>query len=128
MSHYWYQLLDKLFPSEQKKISDKSAVPNGFDMSTVKKLAFDELLYDPFCLLFFFTVIGLLERQSFAQIRERVKLNYWDAQKMSWKVWPLVQLVNFHTVPGSLRLPFINIVSFFWGIFLQIQAGRSKRE
>jgi len=122
ISHYWYIFLDKLFPKPKEK-SEGSSI----DVTALKKLAVDELIYDPFCILFFFTVIGLLDRQSFGQIRERIRLNYWETQKMSWRVWPLVQLVNFMVVPSVLRLPFINIVSFFWGIFLQIMAGRSRK-
>eukprot|EP01116_Phalansterium_solitarium_P024131 TRINITY_DN8748_c0_g1_i1.p1 TRINITY_DN8748_c0_g1~~TRINITY_DN8748_c0_g1_i1.p1 ORF type:complete len:193 (+),score=72.28 TRINITY_DN8748_c0_g1_i1:68-646(+) len=124
LSHYWYRFLDQAFPAEARK--DKDGKKAGFDVSVIKKLAADELLYDPFCLLFFFTVIGLLERQGPGQIVERIKANYWTTQKMSWRVWPLVQLVNFAVVPGALRLPFINIVSFFWGIFLQLQASKKS--
>jgi len=125
LSHYWYLLLDAVFPKETRK-ENESKKGGSINANIIKKLLADELLYDPFCLLFFFTVIGVLDGQNWAQIVQRIKSSYWTTQKMSWRVWPLVQLVNFSIVPGHLRLPFINLVSFFWGIFLQIAAGRKS--
>jgi len=124
IAHYWYKFLDRLFEQKKKEKTDKKQ--NALVDSTVlKKVALDELLFDPFCVVFFFTVISLLEGKNLNQIVEKVKKEYWITQKMSWRIWPLVQLINFAVVPGELRLLFINMVSFFWGIFLQIRAGKN---
>jgi len=124
IAHYWYKFLDTAF-QQRKKFKDGKEQPQPVDYSIVlKKLAADELLFDPFCIVFFYSVIGLLERKSVSDIVKKIKAEYWITQKMSWKVWPIVQLVNFALVPGKLRILFINMVSFWWGIFLQIRAGK----
>jgi len=121
ISHYWYKLLDNLFPKNAKKIE-----ATGFDTSALKKLAMDELVYDPFCIVFFYTVIGILEGNNPSQIKQKIINLYWPTQLASWKVWPIVQLINFSVVPSHLRILFINSVSFWWGIYLQLKAGKSS--
>jgi len=121
ISHYWYKLLDSLFPKDKSRDSDENKIIDG---TVLKKLALDELLYDPFCIVFFFSIIGLLERQNLEQIKSKIVKDYWQTQKMSWKVWPVVQFVNFAVVPDNMRILFINLVGFFWGIFLQVMAGK----
>eukprot|EP01114_Cavostelium_apophysatum_P018105 TRINITY_DN552_c0_g1_i2.p1 TRINITY_DN552_c0_g1~~TRINITY_DN552_c0_g1_i2.p1 ORF type:complete len:188 (+),score=24.76 TRINITY_DN552_c0_g1_i2:110-673(+) len=118
ISHYWYKFLDAIFPKES---SDQGQL---LDPSAIKKLALDELLYDPFCIVFFFTVIGILEGNSFAHIKQKLVKEYWPTQKASWALWPAVQLVNFSVVPGHLRILFINFVSFFWSIFMQLRQSK----
>jgi len=126
IAHYWYKLLDVAFPKKKEK--DGNAKPSLIDSSVLKKLAADELLFDPFCIVFFYTVISILERKNPSEIKDRIVENYWPTQKASWKLWPMVQLVNFAVIPGHLRILFINVVSFFWGIFLQVQAGKVKQQ
>jgi len=117
VSHYWYKFLDSCF-------KDNSATKGSFDSSAIKKLLLDELLYDPFCIVFFFTIVGLLERKTPTEIIEKIRRDWWPTQNMSWKIWPLFQLINFMLIPGHLRILFVNFVSFFWGIFLQMKAAR----
>jgi hypothetical protein len=123
ISHYWYKFLDSLFPKRDvRKIEGNKQ--QALDLTPVKKLLLDELIYDPFCIVFFYTVIGLLEGKDFQQIKQTVATQWWPTQKMSWRVWPIVQLINFSVVPGHLRILFINCVSFWWGIFMQLKAGK----
>jgi hypothetical protein len=42
---------------------------------------------------------------------------------MSWRVWPIAQLINFAFVPLHFRVLFGNIVRFFWTIYLSYQAA-----
>lgn len=84
----------------------------------------DELIYDPFCICFFFTVVGLLEGKSLTDIKTKIKKDYWSTQIASWKVWPIVQIINFSVVPKNFTILFINLVGFFWGIFMQIMSAK----
>ncbi|PRP84936.1 Mpv17 / PMP22 family protein [Planoprotostelium fungivorum] len=132
IAHYWYKFLDRLFEkrAERAKLDaekEKEKKPQTglsvIDSTVLKKLALDELIFDPFCIFLFFTVIGVLERKSLSQIREKIGKEYWITQKMSWKLWPAVQLINFALVPGDFRILFVNVISFVWGIFLQLRAS-----
>jgi len=122
ISHFWYKHLDTLFPKEKK--IDRDDASSTVYTSVIKKLALDELLYDPFCLVLFFTVMGLLEGLSFREIKERIKTNYWSTQKMSWKIWPVAQVINFAVIPGSLRILFMNVVGLCFNILLQLKVSK----
>jgi len=130
IAHFWYKFLDRLFEKrrlrQEKENGTKETKPQTglsvIDGTVLKKLALDELLFDPFCIVLFFTVIGVMERKSLAQIKEKIGKEYWVTQKMSWRLWPAVQLINFALVPGEFRILFVNIISFMWGIFLQLRA------
>jgi len=118
ISHFWYMFLDAVFP---KNPADKNSM---VDSSALKKLAMDELLYDPFCIVFFYVIVGLLEGQNFGQIKQKLGREYWATQKASWAIWPIVQLINFSVVPGNLRILFINFIGFWWSIFMQLRQAR----
>lgn len=113
--------MDALFPKTEKPGAEENKIVDG---TVLKKLAFDELLYDPFCIVFFFSVIGLLESQNIQQIQSKIVKDYWETQKMSWRIWPIAQFINFAVVPSPMRILFINLVGFFWGIFMQVMAGK----
>jgi len=126
ISHVWYKYLDTLFKEDPAASGDASKKKSsGFNTTALKKMLVDELLYDPFCIVFFFVVIGLFERKSGQEIVEKVKKEFWPTQIMSWKVWPAFQLINFMVIPSNLRILFMNFVSFFWGIFMQIKASQN---
>jgi len=111
--------LDTLFPK------DKDTSPDAVvDPSAIKKLVFDELVYDPFCIVFFFTVISLLEGKGFNDIYQKLVKEYWTTQKASWAIWPIAQFLNFQYIPPNLRILFINLIGFFWSIFLQVRQSK----
>ena len=87
----------------------------------------DEILYDPFCIVFFYTVIGLFNREPISQIIATIRSEYWTTQLSSWKLWPIVQIVNFAVVPSQLRLLFMNVFSFVWSIYLQLRVNPQKK-
>jgi hypothetical protein len=71
--------------------------------------------------------LPLLQGKSSRSIRGMVLKNFWGAQTMSWRVWPLAQWVNFNYVPPHLRTLFGNLVGFFWNIYLTYQAKKAAK-
>jgi hypothetical protein len=70
---FWYKYLDTLFEQKNKKAkNEEGSIP--VDSTVLKKVALDELFFDPFCLIYFFTVMGLLEGLTFGQIKDRIKV------------------------------------------------------
>ncbi|XP_062890682.1 peroxisomal membrane protein 2 [Mobula hypostoma] len=105
LSHYFYQYLDKLFPSN---------VP----YSQIKKLLLDRLMFAPAFLALFFVVISLLEGKNLKALKDKMKTGYWIALKMNWKVWTIFQYININYVPVQFRVLFANLVALFWYAYL----------
>ncbi|KAJ8379394.1 hypothetical protein SKAU_G00001720 [Synaphobranchus kaupii] len=105
LSHYFYQLMDLLFPS---------TVP----YCTLKRLLLDRLVFAPAFLLLFFFVMNILEGRTFSAFQGKVRAGYWLALKMNWKVWTPFQFININYVPVQFRVLFANLVALFWYAYL----------
>ncbi len=112
LSHEWYGLLERLF---------RNVPPGRF--SNLCKLLLDQALFGPFVTALFFVVLGALEGKRLREIRKKLKVAWWPTQKMSWRVWPLAQLINFNYVPPQYRVLAGNLVGFFWGIYMSHKAA-----
>ncbi|XP_067910940.1 peroxisomal membrane protein 2 [Heterodontus francisci] len=102
LSHYFYQYLDKLIPSN---------VP----YSQIKRILLDRLMFAPAFLALFFVVINLLEGK---ELKDKMQTGYWTALKMNWKVWTIFQYININYVPAQFRVLFANLVALFWYAYL----------
>ena len=66
-------------------------------------------------LLFFFRLRDTLDPvASLTDVKERVGRLLVN----SWKIWPVVNLVNLFWVPMNYRVLFVNVVGFFWNTYL----------
>lgn len=105
VSHYFYQLLEVLFPASTP-------------YSTLKRLLLERLIFAPAFLLLFFTVMNSLEGKGFADLQEKLKNRFWPALKMNWKVWTPFQFININYIPVQFRVLFANMVALFWNAYL----------
>ncbi|EDO32785.1 predicted protein [Nematostella vectensis] len=108
--HYFYNYLEQF-------------VPRGVPFSKAKKLFIDRLIFSPPFYLLFFYIVAIFEGKSNKEAIARIKANYWGALKMSLKVWPLVQFVNFTYIPVQYRVLFANLVALFWSIYLSTKTS-----
>lgn len=107
LGHYWYSVLDGI-------------VRYSGPGSVVAKTALDQLCFCPFVLALFFGVIPLLEGKSVNDARKAVCKNLKSTVFTSWKIWPLLNIVNFGVVPAPMRVLFVNGMSVFWVTFLSL--------
>ena len=49
-----------------------------------------------------------------------------EMQKVSLKVWPACQILNFTVVPLRLRVLYMNTCVFFWVIYLAAQLRKAS--
>ncbi len=151
MYHYWFKGLDSI-PGEilikskgfQTNISnfissfkDKIIVTKGgnsffpdsirlnfivnssFNKWTTKaiKICCDQIIFSSLYTLFFLTAIPLMTG-------EKVKYDkFAEIYIMDWKVWPLLQLVNFTFVPVYLQPIYVNMVNIAWNAYLSHTIG-----
>eukprot|EP01088_Endostelium_zonatum_P020702 TRINITY_DN7771_c0_g1_i1.p1 TRINITY_DN7771_c0_g1~~TRINITY_DN7771_c0_g1_i1.p1 ORF type:complete len:200 (-),score=30.96 TRINITY_DN7771_c0_g1_i1:58-657(-) len=118
----WYQFLGRLDQTLDKKSTFLARLKrtnyyfHKF-LTSVIKLALDQLLVDPLMTAFFFIVMGILNGQSPADIRAKLDKEWWSVQKMSWRVWPLFNFIMLTCVPENLQILFGNSVAFAWNIY-----------
>lgn len=87
--------------------------------TVVRKTCVDQLTYGPTCTLVFMAYTSLvLQGRSWADTRSTLSSSFFSIQKNSWRLWPLVTLINYQCVPLQLRVLFLNVVSLCWSTFL----------
>jgi hypothetical protein len=106
----WYRWLDRQFPQkeEKDKVTGKPKSPQPDLMRSVKMMLVDELIYDPFCIVFFYTYIGLLNGQGMNEIKETIAREYWPTQTASWKVFYFRLFACFDNLPFHGYFIFFN--------------------
>lgn len=109
--HYFYNWLDKQIPGTD-------AIP------VFSKVAFDQVIWCPIFMSVFFTYLGLVNGDSLNTIGNKIKSDLLTACQGSWKVWPLVHLINFKFVPNKWRIPYINAVQIAFNMFLSLLGSK----
>jgi protein Mpv17 len=87
-------------------------------IGTVKRVLVDQLLFSPVFLAVFFAYNHIGERGKLAGLSNRFKAGYAETLKANYKLWPLVQCINFYLVPLNYQLLFLNFVAIGWTAFL----------
>lgn len=108
--HKWFAILDKVVPASK--------------VGPLVKVGLDQAIIGPLVCFSFFSLMGLMEGQSPAQIENRLKNHFWPTLVMNWKVWPAIQLANFYLVPLPLRVLWANLGQFGWSMYLSHQAHK----
>ncbi|KAG0139369.1 hypothetical protein CROQUDRAFT_85154 [Cronartium quercuum f. sp. fusiforme G11] len=78
----------------------------------------DQLLMAPFSIILFLSFMGLTEGIGLAELQQRIGHLFWKLLVANWKVWPIIQVVNFRFMPLRLRVPFSAGCGILWTIFL----------
>lgn len=58
-------------------------------------------------------VIGFLENTPSSAVQEKIARDFVPLMIANWKVWPIINLINFKFVPPKLQVLFGNVVSIF---------------
>jgi protein Mpv17 len=110
--HYWFGALD-------------AAVRTVGMRGAVMKMTADQLLFSPLLLAGFFGVMALMEGKGQVVARQEVEGKLPGTLLTSWKIWPIINLVNFGLIPAPMRVLFVNGLSVFWISFLSVLNGPS---
>jgi protein Mpv17 len=90
----WFKFLEKTFP-----ITKTSAVGPA-----MKRVAFDQLIFAPFGIATFFTVMTVAEGGGKRAVYQKLKDMYVPTLKANFLVWPAVQVINFRLMPVQFQL------------------------
>ena len=82
------------------------------------KLSYDQMIFSPIYTPYIFMALALLEGKRIEDGVDSVKNKTWPTLIASWKIWPLVQLINFSLIPVKYNLLVINLVQVWWNVYL----------
>jgi protein Mpv17 len=90
----WFKFLERTFP-----ITKLSAFGPA-----MKRVAFDQLIFAPFGVACFFTVMTVAEGGGRRAVTHKLKDMYVPTLKANYMLWPAVQVVNFRLMPVQFQL------------------------
>lgn len=88
----------------------------------VKKVALDQLCFVPIFLGSLVSIIGLANGKSVDQVKEKLQADYKDIMITNYKIWPLVQTLNFSVVPVNYQVPLVQTVAIGWNTYMSWKA------
>jgi Mpv17 / PMP22 family len=91
--HGWYSILERLFASW----------PADSLKTAIAKMLVDQTTFSIFFNAFYFLSIGLLNGQSLSKIKSDLSVQLPSVMAANYRVWPLVNVLNFAVVPPNLR-------------------------
>jgi hypothetical protein len=106
----WFRFLERAFP-----ITKTSAFGPA-----MKRVAFDQLVFAPFGVAVFFTVMTVAEGGGRRAVSHKLRDMYIPTLKANYLVWPAVQVVNFRLMPVQYQLPFVSTIGIAWTAYLSL--------
>ncbi|KAH9824216.1 hypothetical protein DFH28DRAFT_238384 [Melampsora americana] len=85
-----------------------------------KRLILDQLVMAPLFVFVFISFTGWLEGLSMTEIKLRLDDLYWHILTANWKIWPLIQIINFNFMPLQYRVPWQSSCGIVWTVFLSL--------
>ncbi|XP_050304468.1 peroxisomal membrane protein 2 isoform X2 [Anthonomus grandis grandis] len=102
------------------------AVPDGASFPVARKLILERLVYSPLYQAFALYMIARLEGKDHKTAVEQLRGLYWTVLTTSWKYLTVLQLLNVSIVPPMLRVLVVNLIGFFWIIYLANQRRQQE--
>ncbi|KAF2460812.1 TRAPP trafficking subunit Trs65-domain-containing protein [Lineolata rhizophorae] len=110
LQHKWFGFLSRTFPVTK----EAGTIP------ALKRVAFDQFLFAPIGLAFFFTFMTVAEGGGKRAVTRKFQDVYVPALKANYMVWPAVQILNFRVIPLQFQIPFVSTVGIFWTAYLSL--------
>lgn len=114
-NHFYYQLLDGALPPTD----------DPFTATTGIKVVIDQFVQAPIFTVLIFGFLGVLEGKTADEIKKQLDDDYADTMLANWKLWVPATAVNIAFCPPILRVLFLNVVFFFWSIFLSLKLNKT---
>ena len=87
-------------------------------LAILLKVTVDQTLFAPFFLTYVFITLPLMEGKTLEDGKKSVKEKMWPSLLVNWKIWPLVQFLNFSLIPVRYHLLVVNSVAVWWNAYI----------
>ncbi|KAK2586640.1 hypothetical protein KPH14_011687 [Odynerus spinipes] len=102
--HYWYKYLDSKLSGRTSKI-------------VLKKVVIDQLVCSPLCIGVFFLTLGILEKNSWSELKAEIASKAHRLYIAEWIIWPPAQVINFYFLPTKYRVLYDNTISLGYDVY-----------
>lgn len=89
-------------------------------------MALDQLVVAPIFVGLVLTALAVIQTRDLKQTVKRVKRDYKDVLLTNYKIWPIVQLVNFYFVPLQYQVLLVQSVALFWNTYISWKTQSDK--
>ena len=128
-NYLWQKFLEDTFPTngkpaaEQEKKSDEKPAKEQLSIkNTVIKFFLDQTFGCWVNTLIFILLMGLLKGRTSADITWTIQHDFWNMVFSSYKLWPLICILNLVVVPFDYRMLVGNTAGFGWGVYVSLTA------
>ena len=104
LCHFWYNYLDKMLPGSSIRI-------------IIQKIAWDQVLFSPVCIVSCLLVAGKMENKSLSSLGSQTVQLGGRLYLAEWLLWPPAQFINFYYLPTKYRVLYDNIVSLVYDTY-----------
>ncbi|OCF73374.1 hypothetical protein I204_06606 [Kwoniella mangroviensis CBS 8886] len=115
---HWMRLLERAIPV---RIGSK-----GAGLGLAKRVAADQMIMAPFGMSLFISSMGFMEGKSLEGIKDKFSDMFYPALIANWKVWPLIQTINFKLMPIQYRVPFQSTCGIAWTLYLSLLNAKGE--
>ncbi|XP_011496434.1 PREDICTED: protein Mpv17 [Ceratosolen solmsi marchali] len=109
----WYGILDKYFGSKGVIV-------------VLKKVACDQLLFAPVFIAILLSTIALMQGHNLKSTKLKLKNEYTDILINNYKLWPIVQLLNFYFVPLHYQVLVVQAIAILWNTYISYRTNRDN--
>lgn len=114
MLHYWYGFL-------------VLKIPGTGSLSTVYRVALDQLVFAPFCIIPAFFSCSLLLEGTPELIPAKLHADWAPTMLANFSLWVPAQFINFRLVPPQFQVLFANLVGLFWNVYLSAATAKEVK-
>lgn len=115
-NHFYYMLLDGTIPP----------TPEPFTPTTGIKVFIDQFIQAPIFTVLIFGFLGTLEGKTLDEVKKQLDDDYVDTMLANWKLFIPATVINLGFMPNIYRVLFLNVVFFFWSIYLSLKLNKDQ--
>ncbi|XAO21957.1 hypothetical protein I312_100718 [Cryptococcus bacillisporus CA1280] len=101
---------------------------SGEGIQLVKRVVADQTVMAPIGLVIFVGSMGVMEGHTVEEIKEKFQDIYVPAILANWKIWPIIQGINFKLMPIQYRVPFQSTCGIAWTLYLSLLNAKGNKD
>lgn len=111
LGHALYEMVGRLFPGSSL-------------LHSVGQLLAVNLLVAPVQTAAYYAGLAAIDGKPPAAVWASVKANMWPTMVVTWKYFPLVQVLTLKLLPQPMWVPFFNLLGLLFGVYLNVAEAR----